>query len=1146
MTDATLFDDLDDSRDTGNTRNIGNTRNTADNSATEGARARRGQHRLTGIQLVNWGTFANHHRIDVAEKGFLITGASGSGKSTILDAISVVLVRPKDLNLNAAAGDAGQRARDRTVLSYVRGSWSINADEITGEVATQQLRPGTTWSAIALEYSDGAGVETTLVRVFWAARGVSDPGGVKSVNLILDARFDLRDLQPVLVDGLSLRTVKTMLSPWYAGDQYPAFQEKFARRLGLGGERALRLLHKTQATKGLTSLDSLLRDFMLDEPETFAIAGRMVEQFDELSAAHDAVQVARRQVAHLEPVRELNADLGRLTARAAELESENDGTDWYVTERAIALHHDEIARTERERTDAEAEHDRIEAELSLLTDRIDVLREQHSAAGGGRIDGIRSEREQAERELTDRGRRQKSVLTSLTVLDAPTPSTQGEYAELADQAKAEIDTLTSGGGRFDREQYDAFAVADEARKQLSAARAEIATLAASRSNIDSADLRLRDELAAAARVDPRRLPFVAELLDVSDEFAEWRGAIERLLGGFARSVLIPESVYAAASAYIDSTHLGRRLLYYRVPRETTQTPRATGPDSVVRRIEVADSPHAAWLHAELSSRFDYACAESLAAFQRADKAITVRGQVRHGSSRHEKNDRSRIDDRRQWVLGFDNAAKRQLFEADAARLQSEVDAAAKQVSALAEQRAANQLRLDACRRILETPWSDIDTASAARRLHDLEKLIAEFTSTHRDLARLDEQIAEQKEAADVAGKSLHVAGARVQTASNALTRLATGLAERQANRAELQPADDAALARLDRRFTTRARSLTLERLGDLRADVQKEISSETSGVERKIRDIREKLTQIFTEFKAEWTAEAADVDTDVEATGEYLRILERIEHDGLPQFESRFLAMLQDLSTMSLGQLRRQIDQERRQIRDRIAPINESLALSEYGHGTTLRIDVKERQLALVNDFKRDVAAATDESLVNDPARATERFEILRGLVTRFGSPEPEHRHWREQVLDVRRHVEFEAREIGEGGETVEIHTSGAGRSGGQRVKLVTFALAAALRYQLGGRNAALPDYGTVVIDEAFDKADADFTEKSMRIFEQFGFQMVLATPMKLIQTLSPFIGGATVIHIRDRKESSAFPIDLVELTATTGSAQQRVDAVDR
>jgi uncharacterized protein YPO0396 len=86
------------------------------------------------------------------------------------------------------------------------------------------------------------------------------------------------------------------------------------------------------------------------------------------------------------------------------------------------------------------------------------------------------------------------------------------------------------------------------------------------------------------------------------------------------------------------------------------------------------------------------------------------------------------------------------------------------------------------------------------------------------------------------------------------------------------------------------------------------------------------------------------------------------------------------------------------------------------------------------------------------------------------------------------------------------------------------------LRYQLGGRYAGMPVYGTVVIDEAFDKADAEFTEVSMRIFEEFGFQMVLATPLKMVQTLSEFIGGAALVGIRDRRYSSLRHVEVDSL----------------
>jgi uncharacterized protein YPO0396 len=111
----------------------------------------------------------------------------------------------------------------------------------------------------------------------------------------------------------------------------------------------------------------------------------------------------------------------------------------------------------------------------------------------------------------------------------------------------------------------------------------------------------------------------------------------------------------------------------------------------------------------------------------------------------------------------------------------------------------------------------------------------------------------------------------------------------------------------------------------------------------------------------------------------------------------------------------------------------------------------------------------------------------------------------------------------------IEIYQSGDGKSGGQRQKLAATCLAAALRYQLGGRDRTLPGFSTVMLDEAFDKADAEFTTMAMNIFKTFGFQMVVATPLKSVMTLEPFIGGACFVHIKERKSSTVLMIEYDE-----------------
>jgi len=64
-----------------------------------------------------------------------------------------------------------------------------------------------------------------------------------------------------------------------------------------------------------------------------------------------------------------------------------------------------------------------------------------------------------------------------------------------------------------------------------------------------------------------------------------------------------------------------------------------------------------------------------------------------------------------------------------------------------------------------------------------------------------------------------------------------------------------------------------------------------------------------------------------------------------------------------------------------------------------------------------------------------------------------------------------------------------------------------------------------VILDEAFGKADNEFTELAMRIFERFGFQMIVATPLKAVMTLEPFIGGACFVAIEDRKHSTTLQV---------------------
>jgi len=69
--------------------------------------------RLDSIELYNWGTFNKKiYTLNIKGENGLLTGDIGSGKSTVVDAITTLLVPHQKITYNKAAGSL---AKERTL-----------------------------------------------------------------------------------------------------------------------------------------------------------------------------------------------------------------------------------------------------------------------------------------------------------------------------------------------------------------------------------------------------------------------------------------------------------------------------------------------------------------------------------------------------------------------------------------------------------------------------------------------------------------------------------------------------------------------------------------------------------------------------------------------------------------------------------------------------------------------------------------------------------------------------------------------------------------------------------------------------------------------------------------------------------------------
>ena len=269
----------------------------------------------------------------------------------------------------------------------------------------------------------------------------------------------------------------------------------------------------------------------------------------------------------------------------------------------------------------------------------------------------------------------------------------------------------------------------------------------------------------------------------------------------------------------------------------------------------------------------------------------------------------------------------------------------------------------------------------------------------------------------------------------------------------------------------------------------------------------------------------------------YLEILDGIEAHGLPEHEARFLTMLQERSRDLIGELLSDILGSFREIEDRVDRVNESLGKSKFDEGRFLRIKPKLRRTDTVKRFIEDLRSITAGSWDEpDLETAETTFATLEELMRRFASSEHVDRVWKNQCLDTRLHVTFLAEEVDEFGRAHTAYDSGAALSGGQQQKLVVFCLAAALRYQLAEPDEDVSRYGTIVLDEAFDKADTRYTRMALDVFVAFGFHLVLATPQKLLQTIEPYVGAATSVENPSRQKSIVSTMEWAEDAEAAGS----------
>ncbi len=242
--------------------------------------------KLTRIKLVNWHYFGNE-TIDV-NGSFLLSGENASGKSTILDAIQLILTT-NTRRFNPAANEKSKR----DLKGYVRCK--------TGEEGNTYARKKSVISYVALEF-----YEESRDRFFVLGAKFDSPDEEAEIRKIwfceegtLDGFNFIVDNKPATDEQFRNNGKKIV----YIRSTKEA-KDRFKRRLGNLDENFFDMIPKSLAFKPMDNVKKFITQFILPEKQIEIDVLR--ENIRNLREMQELVKEVRKQIAHLESIIETN------------------------------------------------------------------------------------------------------------------------------------------------------------------------------------------------------------------------------------------------------------------------------------------------------------------------------------------------------------------------------------------------------------------------------------------------------------------------------------------------------------------------------------------------------------------------------------------------------------------------------------------------------------------------------------------------------------------------------------------------------------------------------------------------------------------------------------------------------------------------
>ena len=1081
---------------------------------------------LQELHLYNWGAFAGRHQVAIDPGNSAIIGPTGSGKTTLVDALMTLLCASPRYNLASTGGHES----DRDLVSYVRGA-SGQGNESGDHIA----RAGRCATGIAARLVRGA-ESVWLGGLLWfdgSSQSASDmqkrwffaQGTGHGLDLWLEEQHSggARALTRLAKDSDGLQMYSSK-APYLA--KLHSFFEV--------GPNAFTLLNRAAGLKQLNSIDEIFRELVLDDHAAFDDAQKVVDGFAELASIHADLELANAQFVSLLPLRDLAAREQQQAQQLAHWQALQQQLPHWFAAQGVQWWSQRLAQLQAQIAVRGAQLQAAQQHVNTARKQEQDLHAVYLKAGGASIESLQENIQHARKELARIQNNLSQYQALARNLGLGADATAEHLDAYQEQAQAAIAQIDAAQADLQAQAERAIAQAHNAQERLAQTQAEYdAVRERPGSNLPMDFQRFRADLADHLDLPESDLPFTAEMVEVRKTEQAWRGAIERALGSHRLRILVPYAAMHTALQWVNQRH---NKLHVRLLEVLDAAPAAFLADGFARKLNL--KPHAPTAHLntlrQLLSELDRHCVPDVQTLERTPHAMTAQGLMSSKSGHFDKQDQKRLDQDR--MTGFDNRDRlaQLLQQMELLALDHQALEAEKTKILDKQSRAQAQRQLWLALQVLQ--YADLDTDTAEKQLQNKEQQLQTLLHPGSDTAQAQqhwEAAQEQTRAAEAQQRTLQAAQTQDETQFAGAQKKHSAYQARSANAPEID--DD-----LSSQLTSaghRVPPLDGDNLEAQERDAGTAIQAKTTEASKKLSTLHTDIVRQMGKAKEVDRGALADHAQEVEALPHYLQRLQVLEEEALPQKRQRFQEYLNNTSQQGVDTLLNGIAAQVADIEERIAQLNHTLQRVDFQPGRYLQLEPRPVVHQSLQELNRAQAQLRTESLRDDGGQS--HYRALRAIVEILQTHASNRRSKAAQaLLDARYRLQFAVLVLDrDSGQMLERRTGSQGGSGGEKEIIASYVLTASLSYALCPDGASRPVFGTIVLDEAFSKSSQAVAARIIQALREFGLHALFVTPNKEVRLLRNHTRSAVVVHRRGAQATLA-SLRWEEIDAFRSSAQ--------